>query len=78
MTSTASRFQIRFAWRPIKQVRRVSSDIGGFDFTGAVYWLRKVNAVNNLHHGWIAFDDQQTEEHFARCPSCHQLLKDTK
>lgn len=74
--STASRFQIRFAWWPIRQVAKQES--GGFDFTGAVYWLRRVNAVNNLAHGWIAFVDAQTPEHFARCPACNQLLKDTK
>lgn len=65
-----SRFQVRFAWRPIRQVARTGPELGGFDFTGAVYWLRRVYAVNNLHHGWIAFQDQQTDDNLRRCAHC--------
>lgn len=71
MTELDARFQVRFAWLPIRQVARVNADLGGFDFTGAFYWMRRVYAVNNANYGWIAFQDQQTQENFKRCPHCH-------
>jgi hypothetical protein len=67
----SARFKVFYAWWPIREVRR---DKDGFDFTGRYYWRTKVNAVKNLHHGWIAFEDSQTKAHLERCPACKQLL----
>ncbi|WAC75308.1 hypothetical protein OU995_11680 [Roseateles sp. SL47] len=66
---SAPLFQVRFAWLPIRQVLYTGSN---FHFTGAFYWLRRVYAVNNDHHGWIAFQDQQTPDNLQRCPRCHR------
>lgn len=68
----APRFRIIYAWWPIREVRQAPS--GGFEFTGRYYWRCNVNAVKNAYEGWIAFEDQQTEEHLSRCPACNQPL----
>jgi len=41
----------------------------GYDFVGWI-WRQKAYLVNNAHHGWIAFLDQQTPENLNRCPCC--------
>lgn len=53
-------------YRPVRLVLR---EEGGFRFVGWV-WRQKAYLVNNLHHGWIAFADDQDEKHLNTCPSC--------
>lgn len=71
----AARFQVFFAWRPLRAVAKLPD--GGFDFTGRWYWWRRVRAVNNQSHGWIVFEEDQTPEKLSRCPSCGQHLADS-
>ena len=73
MSTQNPRFRVFYAWRPIREAKKTTD---GWEFTGRYYWRSKVNAVNNMHHGWIAFEDQQTPEHLSKCPACKQLLKD--
>ncbi len=71
----AARFRVFYAWWPIREVK-TNSNCDGFEFTGRYYWRKKVNAVNNSYHGWIAFEDAQTERHLEKCPSCKQRLRE--
>lgn len=47
----------------------------GFSFVGWVWWQR-ARLVKNSYHGWIAFQDQQKEEHLRVCGSCGKPLKE--
>ena len=71
MSEHDARFQVRFAWWPIRQVWNPVGERSAFAFTGAFYWLRRVYAINNQYHGWIAFQDQQTPDNLKRCTHCH-------
>ena len=50
--------KIIFCFIPRKLVLRNATS---FDFIGWVWW-QKAYLINNLHYGWIAFADDQTEE----------------
>lgn len=53
-------------WRPIRLVMRNGN---GFDFIGWA-WREKVYMVNNMHHGWIAFVEDQTPANLSCCKEC--------
>ncbi|WP_293000036.1 hypothetical protein [Nevskia sp.] len=57
-------------WRPIR-LAHCTPD--GFEFIGWV-WRAKARQVNNLHHGWIAFVEDQTPELLASCPHCNRPM----
>jgi hypothetical protein len=63
-----ARFTIAFVWWP-RRLAMWKPDRSGFDFIGWVWWQR-ARLVNNSHHGWIAFADEQTEEKLRTCPCC--------
>lgn len=75
----SSRFKVAYVpwWRPVRLAVKTAE---GYDFVGWV-WRQKANLVNNLHHGWIAFLDQQTPENLNRCQHCghaaHQATKES-
>lgn len=76
--SLPSRFKVACVpwWRPVRLAVKTAE---GYDFVGWV-WRQKAYLVNNLHHGWIAFLDQQTPENLNRCQHCghadHQPAKE--
>ena len=59
-------------WRPVRLAQRHNN---GFDFVGWV-WRQQARLVNNSHHGWIAFIDDQTPEKLKACPCCERPLDD--
>jgi len=61
-------------WRP----RRLAVKQGeSNNFVGWV-WRQKAYLTNNIHHGWVAFVEHQTEEKLTCCPQCKRPLEDHK
>lgn len=59
-------------WRPVRLAKRTDQ---GYEFVGWV-WRQRAYLVNNLVHGWIAFDSDQTLENIDVwfCPQCGASL----
>jgi hypothetical protein len=57
-------------WRPIRLAARHAN---GYDFIGWA-WRQKVYMVRNMHHGWIAFLEDQTEKNLTTCNCCGRPL----
>lgn len=68
---TAPRFKIAYVWWPRPLMQKHEK---GFDQIGWV-WRQKARLVNNMHHGWIAFVEEQTEPLLRTCPCCEQPLE---
>lgn len=70
LVKPAYRFIITYVpwWRPVRLAARHEH---GFDFIGWV-WRQKAYLVHNSHHGWIAFQEDQTPEKMNCCPVCGQ------
>lgn len=66
-------YKVTFCLLPRRLAMRKPPNVGGFSFVGWV-WFQKAYLVKNIHYGWIAFAEDQTEELFNRCPACKKLL----
>ncbi len=60
-------------WRPVRLAMPVQAGKGNIKFIGWV-WRARAHMVNNIHHGWIAFVDDQTPERLACCPVCDRPM----
>ena len=63
---TGPNFKIAYVWWPKRLADRRDE---GFEFIGWV-WLQRAYLSYNLHHGWIAFVDNQTAQKLDCCPRC--------
>lgn len=75
--SRESSFKVEYVpwWRPVPlAVKKLDANgrMESFDFVGYV-WRQKAYLVKNLNHGWIAFVDEQDENHLNTCPCCGKL-----
>jgi len=63
-------FKVIFAVIPRRLVAR---DAAGSYFVGWV-WMQRARLTNNLHHGWVAFLDDQTKDKLRICPCCKRPI----
>lgn len=61
-------------WRPVRLALRKPGEKFAFDFVGWV-WRQEAYLVKNMHHGWIAFAEDQTPERMKTCQCCGAPIK---
>ena len=78
---SSSRFKvvdIKWWQKPIPLMLRERDKEGNYSNFKRVGWVwnQRAYLVNNIHEGWIAFAEDQTEENLNvwNCPHCGELL----
>lgn len=69
------RFKTMFCLLP----KRLAINEGeeGMRFVGWV-WMQRAYLTKNIHHGWVAFLNNQTSEYLDKCPCCKRAAKGGK